>query len=261
MREIDKGLVKSRFARSFRQNNYAGIIQPAMAKYLLELLLENVPERSYQKVLELGCGLSTMAPEMLKHVAVDTWTANDLVPLADEFNETVLDLPLENRRFIAGDMETVDLPDEQNLIISNAAFQWTKSTEALISRLIEKLAPAGVLAFSSFGPENLCELREITGLSLNYLSSSTYPPIFDHDGDLLCLEELKSVIPFESPLAVLRHLKETGTNSLSRQAWTRGDVSHFSAVYRARFGNDDDMVNLTYHPVYVVFQKYARKGE
>ena len=250
----DKQLISKRFARSFRKKKYPGIIQAAMAKYLLDLLSARGPASHYANVLELGCGISSMAPAFLKQFTAETWTANDIVPVEETFCECIKDSQLQKSSFILGDMETLDLPDQQDLIVSTAAIQWTKSPADFLSGLIRKLRPGGILAFATFGPDNLHELREVTGLSLNYLSSSDYPPVFSHDGEILCMEELKSVMQFDSPLAVLRHLKETGTNSLSRQSWTRGDVTHFSEVYRARFG-EDDKVNLTYHPLYLIFQR------
>jgi malonyl-CoA O-methyltransferase len=253
--KIDKTLVKNRFMRSFKDSPYAGLIQPGMAKYLLELLMNNVETRDFPNVLELGCGVHTMAPEVLKHIAVDTWTANDIVPVETEFKESVKDLKLKESLFLNDDMETAELPTMQNLIISSAAIQWTKSPTEFLSRLIHNLAPGGVMALASFGPENFRELRDITGMSLDYLPSSAYPPIFSHDGKLLCIEELKSVMTFDSPLDVLKHLKATGTNSLARQAWTKKDLNHFSKMYRAKFGQDDQ-VTLTYHPLYCIFQRF-----
>ncbi len=253
--KIDKTLVKNRFQRSFRESPYAGIIQPGMAKYLLELLMNNVETRNFPNVLELGCGVHTMAPEVLKHITVETWTANDIVPAETEFKDATKDLKLKESVFLNGDMETAELPDMQDLIISSAAIQWTKSPDEFLSRLIRNLASGGVMAFASFGPENFRELKALTGMSLDYLTSSDYPPIFSHDGNLLCIEELKSVMLFDSPLDVLKHLKATGTNSLARQAWTKKDLNHFSEMYRAKFGQDDQ-VTLTYHPLYFIFQRF-----
>jgi malonyl-CoA O-methyltransferase len=252
---IDKSLVRNRFARSFRAHGYAAIIQPGMAKYLLELLSSSTTIRSFKKVLELGCGVSTMAPEFLKAMSADTWVANDIVQVENEFRESVKDLELEESRFLCGDMEDIDLPGDQNLIISNAAIQWTKEPEVFLASIVKKLAPGGIFAFSTFGPENLCEMRELTGLSLDYLPSSAYPPIFSAYGRILCQENLKSVIKFDSPLDVLKHLRATGTNSLARQSWTKGSVKKFSDLYRAKFAIEEQ-IGLTYHPMYVIFQKY-----
>lgn len=253
--QLDKTLVRNRFRRSFKDYGYAAIIQPGMAKYLLELLINSSDIRRFENVLELGCGVSSMAPEFLKKLSADKWIANDIVSVEKEFKIAVESLQLKESVFLPGDMESIDLPENQNLIISNAAVQWTKDTEAFIAKLIKRLAPGGILAFSTFGPENLCEMRDLTGLSLDYLSTAEYPPLFSADGKMLCCEELKSVIKFESPLDVLKHLRATGTNSLSKRSWTKGSLKKFSDLYRAKYG-EDDQVPLTYHPVYVIFQRH-----
>ena len=206
-----------------------------MAERLVDLVVRNCPTRSYGDALEIGCGASSLAPGLLESVSVDNWVANDIVPVADAFRKAVENLPLKHYRFVQGDMEQVELPGQQDLIVSNAAFQWATSLEGLLERLVGKLAFGGVLAFSTFGPENLREVRELTGLSLEYTEPSAYASIMQDWGEVLCVEDEPSVIEFASPVDVLRHLKQTGVNSLVRRAWTPGDLRLFSERYQSRF--------------------------
>ncbi len=257
--QLDKRLVRDRFKKCFRQAGNAGIIQPRMAERLVDLLVQTCADSSYGNVLEVGCGASSLAPALLKHVSVENWVANDIVPVAEGFHEAVGNLPLKSCSFLQGDMEHVEFPGQQDLIVSNAAFQWAISLGELLERLFDKLSCDGVLAFSTFGPENLREMRELTGLSLDYVESSTYASLMPDRGEILCVEDEPAVVEFDSAVDVLRHLKQTGVNSLARRAWTPGDLRSFSERYHSRFSHGAG-VSLTYHPVYVVFRRRGLEG-
>ena len=231
-----------------------------MAERLVELVLDCCSVRKFGNVLELGCGVSSMAPVLLKHVSVDHWVANDIVPMGDTFGKIARKLPLKRHSFIEGDMEVVDLPAGQDLIVSNAAIQWVESLDTLLARLVRKLSPGGILAFSTFGPENLQEIREITGLSLDYLDCSQYASLLVSENvELLVAKDEPISVPFVSPVEVLRHLKKTGVNSLSRRAWTRRDLRSFTEKYESLFCVAEG-VSLTYHPVYVIFRRLDTEG-
>ena len=252
---MDKHLIRDRFERSFRRHADATVIQPDMAKELVRLLLHETQKTSFPKVLELGCGSFPLAPILLDHVSVDRFVANDLVPVQETVRKAMQELPIGECEYLQGDMEEVDLPCGQELIISNAAFQWLADPEVFLPRLVKMLAPGGVLAFSTFGPENLREIRELTGVSLKYLSGSDYSGILARDGTILCQEERLSTVAFDSPADILRHLKHTGVNALVRRSWTKTDLREFSDTYRAKFGKDGH-VEITYHPVYVIFRRH-----
>ena len=252
---MDKTLIKERFERSFRKHSYThAVIQPRMAGHLTRLLLQASPVRSYPNVLELGCGPRSMALQLLPHISTGNWTANDIAPVEDSFHETARMLGIKQHSFILGDMETIDLPGEQDLIVSNATIQWISEPALFTAGLVEKLAPGGMLAISTFGPDNLHEIKELTGLSLNYSSSSEYRSALASKGSLLCFREERTVMKFASPRDILRHLKRTGTNGLARRSWTRGDLVAFSRAYIDRF-SENGGVMATYHPLYIVFQR------
>ncbi|OVE76082.1 hypothetical protein BVX97_02320 [bacterium E08(2017)] len=256
---IDMNLVKDRFEKSFKNSPGAGIVQAGMAKYLVEQLLNHSPIRHYSRVLEIGCGVNPIAHECCKHLSTVTWSAIDIVPVENEFLACMKEVGISDCNFIEGDMEITELPKDQDLIISNAAVQWAKRPAEFIEHLVSRLATGGVLALATFGPNNLYELRELTGLSLNYLPSSAYPSLLSHAGEVLYLEEMRSVMEFEEPLDVLKHIRATGTNSLSKSPWTKSDIKSFVDNYRLRF-SDDDKVTLSYYPLYVIFRKHFKES-
>jgi malonyl-CoA O-methyltransferase len=59
---------------------------------------------------------------------------------------------------------------------------------------------------------------------------------------------------FEAPEAVLRHIRATGVNGVSRRAWTRTQYLEFLRRYRAAYPSGEG-VALTWHPVYCCFRR------
>ena len=85
----------------------------------------------------------------------------------------------------------------------------------------------------------------------------TRPDFLDHSQQLIDVlrpkspAEIASLMDISDPLAVLKHLRATGVNSIGQQAWTRRQVSDFIARYQHEFGGEQG-VRLTYHPLFVV---------
>ncbi len=66
-----------------------------------------------------------------------------------------------NSLHICGDCETLPLRDGSvDLVFSNLALQWCADLPGVLAEFRRVLRPGGLLAFSSFGPATLGELRE-----------------------------------------------------------------------------------------------------
>jgi SAM-dependent methyltransferase len=153
-------------------------------------------------------------------------------------------------------MESIPLPDQQDLVMANASLQWAGNPAALLVKMVECLRPGGILAIATFGPLNLQETASLTGLSLRYLSVNALRAHLDGRAEILqCEEELRR-LTFTSAMDVLRHLKHTGVNGLGTFTWSRRDIARFCAGYQARFGRGGS-VTLTYHPILLI----ARRNE
>ena len=68
-------------------------------------------------------------------------------------------------------------------------------------------------------------------------------------------EEESIVLDFPSAIEVLRHLRHTGVNGITRTSWTPARLARFSDEYLLRFGTSDGNVTLTYHPVYLIARR------
>ena len=224
MNEVDKIRVQAHFSRSLSTYRQAAQVQSAMADALMAALAEVTPRRDFPRILELGCGdglLSTRIEEQLRYQQL---TLVDIVPACAAYHSQ-----RRNASFLAGDMEDMALP-AADLVMAGAALQWARDLPALLRRIGSALAPDGMLAFSSFGPANLREIKALTGRSLAYLSMSELITMLEMANfAVLCTREQHSVMTFSTPLAVLRHLRETGVNGVRPCGISRSVIRNSSA--------------------------------
>lgn len=237
---MNKELIKRRFARSLKTYNDNAIIQRQMAEKLLSYL----DGKSFDNILEIGCGTGFLTELALNKLEYKNYTANDIV---DECYSFIKNISPEIN-FLSGDIEqkVIDEAEKYDLILSNAAFQWVKDIEGFIRSLIQKLNPGGVLLFSTFGVENFKEIYQIQGMTLPYYSKKNLENMLGEYN--LYVDEEINVLTFKTPLEVLKHLHNTGVNSLETVAWTKSDMLDFEKKY---LDFCKPLPTLTYNPVYV----------
>ncbi len=252
---VDKHLVRDRFRRRLQSYGRHADIQAAMASRLLDRLVE-LKGRRFPRVLEIGCGAGVLTRLIAQTLEVREFYANDLVEECGAVVEReTQDAGFEASEFIGGDIEgDIPLPSRLDLILSNAAFQWLEDLDALLSRLAGLLNAGGVLAFSVFGPRNLAEIRELTGMGLAYPPASAVADLLQRDLRVLHQWDDTTVLRFPSPTAVLKHLREMGVNALRQERWQRSELEAFASAYHERFG-DGRSVPLTYHPMIFIAEK------
>ena len=248
---IDKQIVRRRFARSTASYAEAAEVQRAMGLALLDLLTSGTLRRDFDRILEIGCGGGGLSLELPARLEYCRLFLNDLVPecagLAARLPDSV---------FLAGDVETVGLPDDLDLVLANAVFQWLRSPATLLRRLAGLLRPGGLLAFSVFGPENFREIRQLTGAGLDYPPPSFWQQELEKHFEVLAFHAEQEICFFNSPEAVLRHLKATGVTATGAGSrWTRGRLAQFDTEYRRRFAAATGDFPLTYHPILLVARK------
>lgn len=251
MEKVDKKLVEKRFSRGLPTYARTASIQPEMARELLAGLLRVRGNNRYPRILEIGAGSGILTDLLEKQLIRDKLVLLDIVPECAKYH-----LRRPDAKFVAGDAETVELNGPYDLILSNAAFQWFHDMRPFFPKLRKNLYPGGILAFTTFGPENLRELRELTGNALPYRTLGELTVLLRDPGgfDVLDASEKIEIVPFKDPLSILRHMKQTGVSAPVRKQplWTPGRLARFERDYRARFSSADGAVRLTYHPITVI---------
>ena len=267
---MDKTLIRRRFARSVRSYAEYARAQQMIAGRMCAMLRPLLSDRPAD-VLEIGCGTGTFTRLFMQHFHPARMILNDICPevretltdiMATDDSGPVPDSSVSSRprecviRFVCGDAEHCDLPREQSLIASCSVMQWFEDPERFIRRCHDLLAQGGILALSTFGPDNLHEIRSITGSGLDYPPLERLRQMLSSAGlETVTAEEESIVLDFPSAIDVLRHLKHTGVNGITHTSWTPARLARFSDEYLLRFGTPDGNVTLTYHPVYLIARR------
>ncbi len=241
---MNKELIKQRFAKNLATYNENAKIQRIMAQKLISL----IDRINFDNILEIGCGSGLLTELAVNKFKYKNYYANDFVLECEEYIKNIN----PNIQFISSDIEKCieNTQVKYDLIISNATFQWIENLEEFIKKLLSKLAPEGILLFSTFGKENFREVYHATGETLTYYSKQDFEQIFgmlEH-----YIEEEVRISAFKTPLDVLKHIKLTGVNAIDTKSWTKSDMQKFENTYKnlCRFAP-----TLTYNPIYIKVSK------
>lgn len=245
---INKNLVKFRFQKSISTYDDSAVIQKEMAHSLIDKILSNCGD-SFDKVFEFGAGTGFLSKNILNKITFKEYYANDII----EESEFCIKNIIDNVNFVAGDIEKIELNNNFDLIVANAVMQWITDIDELLIKIRKNLNDDGYFAFTTFGEQNYKEIKETTGVGLNYLKSETLKEKCESDFEILCFEENMQTLYFNTPLEVLKHIKYSGTNGLKSLNWSVKKLREFDKYYRESFGINSK-VTLTYNPVYMILK-------
>lgn len=243
---IDNKHIKKQFEKSMKDYDQNATVQEMMAsKMILELVKIST---NFENVLELGSGTGLLTKRLKKYISFKNFYANDLVEKSKVYIQKII----SNVNFICGNALKVKISKKVDLIISNAMFQWFDNLEKSIELIKLNLNNNGILAFSTFSPENFKELQELTGLTLKYRTKEDIENILSNAGfEILYIENFYEELTFKTPLELLAHMKHTGVNSLSETTWTVKKVKDFCDKYSKKYLK----THLTYSPIIVIARK------
>lgn len=249
---MNKSLIAERFSKAIATYPDEASVQRQIADKMIRLLLRYVPSPC-PRVIEVGCGTGIYSRMLLRTLRPEQLLLNDLCP---EMKHCCEDLLKEKQvSFLSGDAETASFPRESTLITSCSALQWFESPEHFFRKCNGLLHHEGYFAFSTFGKENLKEIRALTGNGLPYRSLEEIKNALSSDFKILHAEEEMIPLAFDNPMKVLYHLKQTGVNGLPVQSIrTRRDLYDFCERYTHEFAQNAT-VSLTYHPIYIIAKK------
>ncbi len=243
---INKDKVQKGFVKSIETYRKHAIVQEAIASRLINELLRQRIKR-FSKVLEIGCGPAVLTEKFFQQFSAELYYANDIV---EEYSNVLTSIH-PDIKFLGGDIESMNLPDSLDLIMSSSTFQWFNNLDGFLSKIHKALKPEGLLVFSTFGPDNYREIREVNGKGLNYLSFGKHEKLLSEKFEILWCDRETITRFFSNPLGVLAHMKQTGVNGIPGKAWTKSDLKKFEEDYQDLFGTELG-VPLTYQPLYFI---------
>lgn len=240
----DKKLVTERFSKNFKTYDDNAFVQNIMAFNLIKV----VPYNKFGSIFEVGCGTGTLTKYIDRFFLYDSYTANDIVKESEFYIKNII----KNGSFVCGDIEEIKINEKFDLIISNACLQWCNDIDKTVTKLAGLLNKNGILAFSVFGNKNLCEIKKIFNVSLQYFDIKKLK-ISDDLKTIYAGEEIKKIY-FDSPIEILKHFKLTGVNAVSKTNFTKTKLKEFETGYKKLFCRNGKCY-ITYNPSYVVLQK------
>ena len=149
--------IKTSFSKYATKYEKHAHLQNKMGDHLALLLPNEIPKR----VLEIGCGTGIFTKHLLTH-PMKKIILNDISVEMINFLKLKLSLP-KSSKIIVGDAENVKF-DCVDLITANAVFQWFRSPSKTLRKLSSYISSEGKLIFSTFGPQTLIELRQISSI-------------------------------------------------------------------------------------------------
>ncbi len=242
---IDKECVKNSFKKNLSTYNDNAIVQKKMASKLISLC----PKKDFYRILEIGAGTGLLTELIVEKNDYKQFYINDIVKECCGFIDTD-----EKKIFIEGDFDSVEFPINMDLIISNAALQWSSDKVNLIKKIAMTLTSEGIFAFSTFSTQNYREIEKITGISLTYLSISEMSMILSEFFDIVHISEDVHELEFDSFKDLLRHIRLTGVNAISSKKMCVSDLKNMEKSYKQNYYQGDKFM-LTYNPMYVIASK------
>ena len=248
---VDKALVAQRFAKAGQSYVEHAVVQKQISAQLFEYLKSYCP-KTFDSVLEIGCGSGNLTHLFQTHFQFDQLFLNDLYEDVDQHFSTI-----QNIAWLIGDIEQLELPSELDAVISSSALQWMTDLPALLQRIHDALKPNAYFGFSTFGSDNLTEIKQLTGQGLNYISLEFLKRQLEQQNfEVLFIEQEVKQIYFDHPKSVLQHLKATGVTATAKShRWTKQSLQQFYSDYQQFY--DEQGFRLTYHPIYVIARRIA----
>ncbi|NUF16464.1 malonyl-ACP O-methyltransferase BioC [Acinetobacter lactucae] len=245
---LNKNLVAQRFAKAGQSYSEHAVVQKQICQNLTRLLQQFCPSMM-SRVFEIGCGSGNLTRLITASFQIEELILNDLyTDVQQHFNSH------ESLEWLIGDVEILELPQQLDMIVSGSALQWMQDLPRLLERCDEALVDQGWLCFSTFGSKNLLEIKELTGQGLSYWSVENWNRALTQAGfEFLHLSESETQLYFDSPKAVLQHLKATGVTATAQHRWTKQTLQQFYQDYD-RFKCAEGY-SLTYHPIYCIARR------
>ena len=248
---INKALVAQRFAKAGQSYVEHAVVQKQISVQLFEYLKVYCPQ-NLASVLEIGCGSGNLTHLLQSHFQVEQLYLNDLYDDVEQHFSSV-----NKVNWLIGDIEQLNLPQSLDAVISSSALQWMTDLPTLLHRIHDALKPNAYFGFSTFGSDNLTEIKQLTGQGLNYIDLQSLKRQLEQQGfEILLIQQDHKQVYFDHPKSVLQHLKATGVTATAKlHRWTKQSLQQFYSDYQQFY--DEQGFRLTYHPIYVIARRIA----
>lgn len=250
--KLDSNKIGKRFYKVKATYATNAKIQALMRLELIKLL-ESKGRKSFDKVFEFGAGSGEFSKILCKNIEFSEYICNDICDYSlDFYNFLAKKYKHKVMKYETFDMNNIEssllFKQKFDLITSNACVQWLNFSD-IIEKLVRILDKNGVMLLSSFGVNNLCEVRKITGYGLEYLSKKSLGLVLKKHFRFYTIKEKTYTMSFENSLDIFRHLKLCGVNSCGFKD-AKNSYPIIKKCWLKEF-SDKFQNKITYHAVFI----------
>lgn len=119
------------------------------------------------------------------------------------------------------------------LIASASTIQWFTDLEGFLKRISGNLSDTGTIAVSTFVAGNLPEIQSLMTAEMPYWGYADLKRLFEKHFRVELFEQEEYTLHFDTPVELLRHLKNTGVTGISGHSRQKG--FDFIKRYRKTF--------------------------
>jgi malonyl-CoA O-methyltransferase len=252
---LERGSLRQSFNQAALSYDSAAGLQRKTAKRLLDIVSIQAPHT----VLDLGCGTGYGS-----HLLEQRFQSANLIS-ADLALGMVQSVARAKTAAQAVCADALALPFEEksiDLLWSNLMLQWCNDLPLAFVQFNRVLSAGGSLAFSTFGPATLQELKNSFDDGYTHVSRFVAADVIEaqlHGAGFVDvrLESRRRVVHYEQVLLLMRELKSLGASNATqgrargltgRKAWQR-----MLARYEAT--REDEGLPSTYELIYVTANK------
>ena len=207
----------TKFNKNLNNYNLKATIQKNIAIKLVEILKQYSDD--FNQILEIGCGSGFLTKNIYNNLKYKNFYTNDIVENSKDYIKNY------TTNFICGNAETIDFPENNNLIISSSVFQWLENFDYFIYKIHNSLNKDGLLAFSMFIDGNYSQIKQYLNITLNYKTTEEIKNILNKYFDILSYKENENTLHFNNVKEVLNHIKNTGINVINEKRLTKSQLS------------------------------------
>jgi len=224
MQPVDPSPDKLQARRCFEQAAAGYDVAAALQHEVADRLLERLAYVRLQpdRILDLGCGTGHCIPGLMGRykqaelVALDS--AYPMLPHARRRGRW-----WRRPRCVCADAERLPFADASfDLVFSNLMLQWCTDLESVFAELQRVLRPAGLLLFTSFGPDTLIELRRSWAEVDGYSHVNTFQDMHDVGDALLrtrfadpVMDVERMTLTYRDVWTLMRELKQIGAHNVT----------------------------------------------
>jgi malonyl-CoA O-methyltransferase len=253
--------------RSFSQaaSRYDGVAR--LQRSVGERLLACLPRlaSSPATIIDAGCGTGHFSARLLEVFPDARLMVLDLAEGMLRQAQARVSVA-ERCWLVRGDVESLPLADGSvDLVFSNLALQWCLDLPGVFAGFRRILRPGGIVLFSSFGAQTLCELRAAWGQVDTYSHVNAFCPMRTVKDALhtagfgeCFVESCVRRLHYPSVDGLMRELKALGAHNVTanrpRHLTAKGTLRKLIAAYEAQM--PDGRIRASFE----VVQGYARRG-